>query len=273
MRGRFPWVLLGGSALLLSSSLGAQQTATLEGRILRAGSGAGVPNAEVIVRPPNARAVTDEAGEFRIEGLKAGRVLIQVRRIGFAPESVTVELPLAGAIEIDLRETGQPLDTVSVKGAAAAATGGKLADFYERKRGGHGRFLEAKDIEGMLKRRLGDIIVARMPGTQTVRSLKRGMAAFIASTRTGTDELNSAMKGALRPPPCYADVYLDGVVVYTLGSEHRITGVAPDDILFDVNSLDPGEIAALEFYAGPAQTPVRYNRAGSACGVLLIWTK
>ncbi|HJU74565.1 MAG TPA: carboxypeptidase regulatory-like domain-containing protein [Gemmatimonadaceae bacterium] len=267
--------LLAAAIVLHGSIAAAQETTTLTGRILRAGSGAGLPNAEITVTPPNVRAVTDADGEFRIEGLKTGRVVIQVRRLGFAPESVTVELPLAGAIEIDLRETGQPLDTVSVKGeAAAASTGGKLAGFYERKREGHGRFLEAKDIEKMLTRRLGDIIVARIPGTQTVRGLKGGMAAYIASTRMGSEQVSSALKGALRPPRCYPDVYLDGVVVYASGSERNLPAGTPDDVvLFDVNSLDPAELAALEFYGGPAQTPAQYNKTGSACGVLLIWTK
>jgi hypothetical protein len=41
---------------------------------------------------------------------------------------------------------------------------------------------------------------------------------------------------------------------------------------FDVNSIPPETIEAIEWYAGPAQTPSEYNNLNTACGVLVIWT-
>jgi hypothetical protein len=58
--------------------------------------------------------------------------------------------------------------------------------------------------------------------------------------------------------------------VYSSGMEmNRDAG----DVRFDVNSIDPAQVSAIEFYAGAAQMPAQYNRTGSACGALLIWTK
>lgn len=63
---------------------------------------------------------------------------------------------------------------------------------------------------------------------------------------------------------CYAQVYLDGVRVYT---------PAPDTKLFDVNTLQPGALKGVEFFAGPGETPAQYSGTGASCGTLLLWTK
>lgn len=249
------------------------QNAALAGRVLRAGSNAPIAGAEVVLLPRGTRMLTDAKGEFRFDALPSGYVMIHVRRIGFAPDSLGVQLPLSAPIDVELRETVQKLDTVSVSARENVLPRGKLAGFYERKQFGIGRFLEEQDIEKMLTRRLGDIVVAKIPGTRTVRGNRGGMAAYIATVRMAPDAINSAMKGATRPPPCYPDVYLDGVAVYSSGAERSVAFGGAEAVLFDINSINPAHVSAMEFYAGPAQMPAQYNRTGSACGALLIWTK
>jgi hypothetical protein len=274
------------SVVMQASVVGAQATSSISGRVLRAGSDAGIPSAEVTLTPRAGRTVTDANGGFRLDPVPDGHYTLHVRRIGFAPESLGVDLPLAEAtpVIIALREVAQPLDTVPVTGRDELLARGKLAGFYERKRMGMGRFLEEKDLEKFLTRRLADIIVARMPGTRAVRG--RGLDAFIstfrmapralvgggaAATASGSAVPGSAFSSrAPRPTQCYPNVYLDGVVVYSSGSE-MTPGVG--DLRFNVNSIDPGQVSAIEFYAGAAQMPAQYNRTGSACGALLIWTK
>ena len=73
--------------------------------------------------------------------------------------------------------------------------------------------------------------------------------------------MNSRSRGAL--PACYSDVYMDGVLVY---------GGSGSD-LFDLNSLMPQMLEAIEFYASGSYVPAEYNRQGSTCGVLLFWTR
>ena len=43
--------------------------------------------------------------------------------------------------------------------------------------------------------------------------------------------------------------------------------------LFDLNSLRPNSIEAIEYYVGPASTPMRYARMNSNCGVIVIHTR
>ena len=63
------------------------------------------------------------------------------------------------------------------------------------------------------------------------------------------------------------DVYLDGALVYQYG-------MTSPQYLFDVNTIPPEQIAAIEIYSSASQIPAQYNRTSSAeCGVLLIWTR
>jgi hypothetical protein len=63
---------------------------------------------------------------------------------------------------------------------------------------------------------------------------------------------------------CYAQVYIDGTL---------INGARSPTEPFDLNEINPQSIEAMEFYAGAAQTPMKYSRSGSGCGVLVIWTR
>lgn len=274
---RMPLVL--ACVVTQSPLLWAQATSSVAGRVVRAGAGTAIPGVEVVLSPHASRALTDASGEFRFDGVQTGRVVIHVRRLGFVPDSVTVELPLAAPVVIPLRESVQPLDTVSVTGREDVLVRGKLAGFYERKRYGFGTHLEARDLEKMLMRRLSEILIARVPG---VRAARRGSATYIATQRlaphslvgetnpsAGTGAINSARRP--RITTCYPDVYLDGAVVYS--STMEMHAPRADHVLFDINSVEPAHVAAIEFYGGPAQMPAEFNKTGSACGALLIWTK
>ena len=48
-------------------------------------------------------------------------------------------------------------------------------------------------------------------------------------------------------------------------------GLIPED--FSVNYIHPGEVAAIEWCAGPSQIPAQFNMVGNSCGALVIWTK
>ncbi len=50
-------------------------------------------------------------------------------------------------------------------------------------------------------------------------------------------------------------------------------GGRPADALFDINSIAPASIEAIEYYAGASQTPLEYGGLESACGVIVIWTR
>jgi hypothetical protein len=63
---------------------------------------------------------------------------------------------------------------------------------------------------------------------------------------------------------CYATVYLDNAMVYSPKMSAS---------LFDVNSISPSSIEAIEYYSGPGQIPQKYMRLDTACGVIVIHTR
>jgi hypothetical protein len=56
--------------------------------------------------------------------------------------------------------------------------------------------------------------------------------------------------------PCLVQTYLDGM---RLSEE-------------DFDLVRTWDLAAVEYYSG-ATVPARYREAGSACGVMLVWSK
>jgi hypothetical protein len=174
---------------------------------------------------------------------------------------------------IELQQSAQTLDTVTVAEREIPLAERKLAlaGFYERKRLGKGRFFSPEDLDKQQHRALGQIITATTPGSRLVRSLTGTMAWIATARRPGItlQPLGSSIdeydrqRGA-DPRGCYADVYVDGSVAYSFGRQNS---------LFDINSIATSAIAAVEFYVGPSQIPVQYNKTSAVCGVILIWTK
>ena len=257
-----------GLTLPLASSA---QEATLNGRVVHKTSKGGIPGAEVRLSAKNAQIITDSAGYFRFDRVAPGMVSLFVRRLGFAPESASFEVQASDNLDllIELQQSVQTLDTVTVAEREIPLAERRLAGFYERKRLGFGHFFPPEELEKQQHRSLGDIITARTPGSRLVRSLL-GSAGWIATTRRpgemfGRSSVDCADRNrGSDPRACYPDVYLDGGVVYSFGRGNS---------LFDINSIATGAIAAVEFYVGPSQTPLQYNKTSAVCGVVLIWTK
>ncbi len=267
-RLRFAVIALG---VTLPRAAPTAQEATLAGRVVHKVSKGGIPGAEVLLAPRNSQLVTDSAGYFRFDRVTPGTVSLFVRRLGFAPESASFEVQSSDNLDllIELQQSAQPLDTVTVAERETPLAERRLAAFYERRRAGFGHFFSPEELEKQQHRSLGDIITARTPGSRLVRSLL-GSAGWISTTRRpgamfGESTVDSVDRNrGADPRACYPDVYLDGGVVYSFGRGNS---------LFDINSIATGAIAAVEFYVGPSQTPLQYNKTSAVCGVVLIWTK
>jgi hypothetical protein len=259
--------------VLGATASAAQQTATVAGRVVDRVSQAGIPQAEVLLAPGARRALTDAAGHFQLEFVAAGDVTLLVRRLGFKPESASFPVAANDVLEvhIELDASAQPLDTVTIAGRENLLARGKLAGFYERKERGGGRFFDSEFLTQNSHRRLGDVITANATGSRLIRSLTGNMAWIATTRRFGTSLIPGRLnideydlnRGA-DPRACYPDVYLDGGVVYSFGRGNA---------LFDINSIPTADLSAVEFYVGPSQIPLQYNKTSSVCGVLLIWTK
>src|SRR4029079_18722847 len=106
MRARFVrYGLVAASAASPAAIVGAQQTATapppaptgrMVGRVVDASTGQGVSDVGVQIVGTTLGASSGIEGRYSVPNIPAGTVTIQVRRIGYAPKTVTGILLMAG---------------------------------------------------------------------------------------------------------------------------------------------------------------------------------
>jgi len=143
-----------------------------------------------------------------------------------------------------------------------------LRSFEEHRRVGLGHFLTRDDLERMRNQTLASVVsqfsggaIVRGRGSDSWLAKGRAIVSLDASMLRRGSVADSA-RGATRS--CYAQIYLN---------ESRIYSGGEDEELFNLSTIAVDQIAAMEYYAGPAQTPTRYSGLNSRCGVLVIWTR
>ena len=128
----------------------------------------------------------------------------------------------------------------------------KLLEFHERRRFGIGRFLDSAEFANTRGTRTADRLLTAPRTHCPPRTIQRCLRG---------EQSPDPAQGAQRKL-CKSAVWLDDV---NLGTD------------FNVNELDPSLIVAIEWYAGQASIPARFNvppRPGQPyCGVLVIWTR
>ena len=100
-------------------SLGAQSPArgSIVGIVSGKETGAPLPYADILVEGTRSPAFVDNEGRFRVSGLPTGEIRIRVRRVGFTPAIVAVNVH-AGAtdtVRVALAQIAIRLDRVSVR--------------------------------------------------------------------------------------------------------------------------------------------------------------
>ncbi len=233
---------------LLPAGLPAQEAgadgdslATLTGQVVSAMTGGPLESARVVLTSTGRGAFTDATGQFTIADVPAGRDTVQVGLIGFAEESVPLELRGGHVTRVTLMlsETVLRVEdiTVEVQGRREI---GKLSGFYDRRNTGMGHYIGPEEIEDRNAQHTSDYLRG-VPGVQ-VGAYRFGRAE-VRITRARLD--------------CNPVYYLDGVL-------NR--GLHPDDLNHD-------DVLAIEVYRGASETPMQYSLTGASCGTILIWTR
>jgi hypothetical protein len=125
-------VVLGalGVVALLHPAGAAAQTATgnLRGYVLTGAGGTPVGEAQVVARSAATNqprtTVTNATGFYYLGGLRPGEYAVTIRRVGFAPTTRTVQVPIAQTVDlrVTLAETAVQLSTVTVQAEATSTT-------------------------------------------------------------------------------------------------------------------------------------------------------
>ena len=213
-------------------------TASLSGVVL--GTATPLPRVEVKRRGGSVVVATDSLGRYILDAVPLGTPTLDLRKVGFLPRQVTVEVRPGHNTAPDVYLT--PITTLDSVRVVAERT--RYREFESRARpSAFGYFLRADDIARKRPLLTSDLL-RQMPGFAIARTSTSDLDVEVTQPRGETSWS--------KPGPCLANIVIDGV-------PHQ-----------KINWIDPNSIGAMELYPGTSTGPVQYQ---SACGTILIWTK
>ena len=220
-----------------------QAAGTVLGKVT-AENGMALSGASVEVEGTKFRTLTDDQGVFRVTGMPPGQANIQVKRLGFRPDSASVQIPVAGVAELSIKlpVAAENLIPVTVRARKLTYTG-RLAGYYERlERRNGGVFITRQQIDEDRPRSLSQLL-QRVPGVTLIR-LRAGATGVRLRNRT-----------------CAPLIWLDG------------NPLPAGEV--DLDNFHPNSLQGIELYLGSTATPLRYlmPRDMSNCGTVLLWSR
>jgi hypothetical protein len=229
-----------------------------------------ISEAEIALPDLGLSARTNERGRFRLGGVPAGSHRVTVRKLGYAAFESTVQVaadaPTSRQFQLFKAAT---LDTVSV------VADRRMSEFEENRRLGLGHFMTRADLEKLGGAPLRAVL-SQIPGAGTLSG--NGSHAWLVRGYRGVkpssgcipvDMVVDGWKGA-KPCQCYAQVYLDGMLMYA--GKPNVSGGIPEP-LFDLSEINIQQIEAMEYYSNELQMPAKYMGHSAKCGVLVIYTR
>jgi TonB-linked SusC/RagA family outer membrane protein len=243
------------AVLVLAPRAGhAQGAGTVAGTVLVEGAQRPLAGAQITVEgQPDKATASDASGRFRLTGLSGTSVTINVRALGYRPETQTVNVGStnvrfvlsARAVELNqvvvtgtaggeqLRSIGTSVATVNVADVAAKTA--------------------LPSVDALLNGRTPGVVV--LPGTGQI-----GSGANIRIRGIGTFSLSSQPL-----------VYVDGIRVNNATGSGLSVQAFGSGVVSRLNDFDPSEIENIEVLKGPAAATLYGTEA--ARGVINIITK
>jgi hypothetical protein len=288
------WIIATLCSALLPT-LAAAQTATFGGAIVRDTLGHGVSGVLVALIGLNRSDTTDARGEFKFDGLPAGRVVVTVRKVGFQviTDSVVLVKGENPEREYVLEQTVVALSSVKTMASATepvAESSTPARRFAEHaKNSPTGRFVSDSVLRLYDSQHLSELLVSRVPGLRVYHPdpVHQSSAEYLGSARSSCDgPVFSCGNGS----PCPVTLYLDGAVVFN-PSEGRMVAAtrapppvdglanpskaridAPFLTYPDLTRILVRDLTGVEFYAGGTTAPAEYS-VTTTCGLLSLWTR
>jgi TonB family protein len=228
---------------LAATPLSSAAQAILTGSVTDT-SGVPIFGARVTVAGNAAETETDVKGNFRLVNIPMGQTSVRVRRLGFVPFEVALQLAQGAGAEVRVRMTpvAVTLPAVVVRPGRVTYTG-RLAGYYARlEKKSSGYFISREDIDREHPSTTGQLL-QRVPGIRALRG-RGGITAIRMRGRT-----------------CWPLVFIDG------------TPMPAGDV--DLDAFVPSSIQGIELYLGSTTAPLAYiyDRSLSSCGTILIWSR
>lgn len=240
-------------ALLASVGVVWAQQGTVAGVVVDAQSQRPIAGAEVMAVGTNQAALTDRDGRFRLTGLTAQTVALEVRMLGY--RTLTTSAALGSTdLQLSMSVAAIELDALVVTGTAGGmqkrAVGNSVAQ------------ISASDVvaaapikttQDLLNGRAAGVVV--MPGTGMVGSGSRIRIRGVSSLSLSGDPL----------------IYIDGVRVNNETGSGIAVQAFSSGVISRLNDINPADIESIEILKGPAAATLYGTEA--ARGVINIITK
>lgn len=249
-----------GLLALLLAAPAAARAQTLRGTVTDRATQGPVAGATVILVTPDsqqvASGISDDNGAFTVTAAP-GEYMVTVQRIGYAYFiDGPIRLRANGFASVNLSLTPQAIavDTLGVR-VEQQDPALRRAGFYQRKKDGHGIFLDRGFIEKRESSRMSDIL----SGLQGVR--------VISDNGTTDVQLRNSMTNVFRgtPQACLPLIFVDGLLL----ADGKVAGFSR----MNLEQIRPNDTAGIEVYMGESSVPLQFARGGGACGALLFWTR
>jgi Carboxypeptidase regulatory-like domain/TonB-dependent Receptor Plug Domain len=218
------------SAILFAALL---QAASVQGTVRAEGTREPVAHATVSVAGTGRSARADEQGVFRVADVPAGRWRVEVSALGYAPYAVTVQVPAAGAVRLDLELAPRPVVLAPLEVDAPGSAAGLQA-------------LQAREVTpGVVALSRAEMRAAPALGEPDVLRALQGVPGVVA-----LNDLNAQLhvRGG---GPDQNLFLLDGARVF---APYHLFGIAG---VFNTDAM-----GGVEFYRGAV--PARYGGALSS---------
>ncbi len=221
----------------------------MTGTVVAAESHTGVANVPISINGEIV-ALTETDGTFRADlYLNDGQAnWLAARRIGYAPHEVQFSVSAPDSqirVDMELMPLPLELEEIVVSAGKTIYVPPRLAGFYRRQSRGVGHFFTQEQI-------------ASLNPFETTALLRHVPGVTVAEVQFGRTRIYSQRSGGRCQEML---IYVDGVRV-------------SDEFQDQIDALtDPRRLAGVEVYTGTAQIPLIYNATGSACGVVLLWTR
>ena len=213
------------------------------------------PLSGVEIRSGTRMVVTGADGRFALDSLLPGRRRFVARRVGYAPESLSVDFDPRGAdtLEFVMHPTVTSLERLDVVDAPLISP--RLQGFEARRaRKNGGQFITRENIERQMPQVATDLL-RRLQGVRIVDSMG---VQLPVSTRGPKPTLMA--RGTSPIAHCVLRVGVDGQL---------------KEPYFPMNTITLADIHGIEVYSGPASIPPEFggSRRDAGCGLVMIWTR
>jgi hypothetical protein len=192
-------------------------------------------------------AITNDSGRFHVAQMPIGARGVFVRRLGFAPQRAPIQTSATGTIDsvdVVLIAVAHALAAVVAEDSRDSLSRRVLAEFWQRRARGFGKFVTRDEIERKGASRFVDVV--------------RSVSSVSIMSYRGRPEIRfrgAAIGSMTRDcPPQY---WIDGIPLER-GSADEIS---------------PENVEAIELYASPATTPPQFSTRSATCGTVVVWSR